>query len=647
MAINRGNDSNNQNQKPTDDKSKEVFGASFQQTNDSQASGKTGAQSSAPRQTPGLRGMGRLQSLRTGMGRRRPAADLTAMKEAFEVEFKGFAEASAGSLAESQNFKLIMVDRNRLGKKVDLLLAVLPINQNGQINVAIHTMLIADPNDTYEPTAINMANRTLRYSTVVGDVYTADLWRSIVGIVSESMGAKVEAFDAGHQTLPAEMDLKDADAIHKLAFFASEALARTALSEILNSQADILALKDLGENITASAAIDFRTNPSHTAAGLPLRSDFGVTMRYTENTGKSEGGIEKAFDLGSSIPLGGAEGFIDLSYRQPERAGFGQQQQTQQYFARVVLTRLDTEQDFITPELQMLSLLGSTIVGRNLNWARVWSPSVRGMNPGMHDIGALGYEIPDASGGFMGRINTSSAAFDDAALAQLVASTIHERPIISLDVEESGELTWLNRTLLEAAEGNVDANQAVINALNNLTNGIFSRLWNRNDLFAVADENRIHLGYYTDENGERRDIRDLDYLAVLTRYGDADPEMVVKWQSTYDDLDVPADVRLAEREELIRKILGSTVVITGYARRITFHPEALDLGLEAAAEAGLRVRPEHVLIGFGQTTTRGRADLGAWTFGGQGGRSFFAGAGPVGGGRSFNRAFTGRGSSWH
>ncbi len=639
MAINRGDNNDNKKQ---GDKSSEVFGSSFQQTGNAQAAGSAQG-TEQPRRPSGIRGMGRLQSLRTGMGRRRPAADLTAMRDTFEEEFKNFAEAAAGSLAEAQNFKLIMVDRNRLGKKVDILLAVLPINTNGQINVAIHTLLIADPNDTYEPTAINMPSRTLRYSTVVGDVYTPELWGTIVGVVSESIGAKIQAFDAGHQTLPAEMDIKDKDAIHKIAFFASEALTRTALGEILQSQADILALKDLGENITASAAIDFRTVPSHTAAGLPLRSDFAVNLRYSEGGGKAEQSADKAFDLGSSIPLGGAEGFIDLSYRQPERAGFGQQQATQQYYGRVILTRLDTEQDVITPELQMLSLLGSTILSRNLNWARVWSPSVRGMNPGMHDIGSLGYEVPDPNGGFLGRIDTSSAAFDDAALAQLVATTIHERPIISMDVEESGELTWLNRTLLDAAENSIDANQAVVNALNNLTNGNFSRLWNRNDQVCVADENRIHLGYYETDEG-RRDIRDLDYLAVLTRYGGDDAEMVAKWQATYDDLDVPADVRLAEREEMIRKILGPTVVITGYARRITFHPDALDLALEAAAEAGLRVRPEHVLIGFGQTTARGRADLGAWAFGGQGGRAFFTAGGATSTGRSFHRAYTGRGS---
>ena len=638
MGVNSGNNNNSNDQSTAGQNRDQVFGDSFGDTRNSQSAGRPADGGNAQRPA-GPRGLGRLQTLRGGIGRRRPAADLTAMHETFSEEFKNFANSA--SLPEAQNFKLVMVDRNRLGKKVDILLAVLPVVDNGATNVSIHTLLIADANDTYEPTSIPVGNKTLRYSTVIGDVYTDELWRTIVGVVSESLGTKVQAFDAGHQTIPAEMDVKDKDAIHKIAFFASEALQRTTLNEILQSTADIVALKDLGDNISASAAIDFRTVPSHTAAGLPLRSDFGVTLRYSEGGAKG-GDVDKAFDLGSSVPLGGAEGFIDLSFREPERASFGQTQQTQQYYGRVILTRLDTDQDVITNELQALSLLGSTIVARNLNWARVWSPSVRGLHAGMHDIGALGYEIPDNNGGFVGRIDTQSAGFDDAQLAKLVMTAIHERPLIQMDVEESGELQWLNRTLLEAAEGSPDANQAVINAFNNLTNGNFGRVWNKNEKIVSTDENRIHLGYYESDEG-RRDIRDLDYLAVLNRFGDTDPLMIEKWQATFDDLDTPADVRLADREDMIRKILGTSVTITGYARRITFHPDALDVALEAAFDAGLRVRPEHVLIGFGQTTSRGRADMGAYTFGGQGGRGVFTSGSSSNGGRSMGRAFTGRG----
>lgn len=647
MTVQRG-DNESKETKGQDQSSKEsgVFGSSYNQTGGAQSAGSAQQQqrsSGAGRLGGGstARGIGRLQGLRTGMGRKRPAADLEAMQTTFEEEFKGFTNATV--IPEAQNFRLLMIDRHRLGKKVDLLVAILPVVIEGKTHTAIHTMLIEDSNDQYEPVALQVAGKQLRYSTVVGDVYTAELWGTIVNVVAEASGLQIIPYDAGHQTLPAEMDVKDKDAIHKLAFFASEALTRLALNEIVKTTADVVSLTDLGENTTASATIDFRNVDDTTAGGLPLRSDFDVKLRYSEATRGGESQTEKAFDLGSQIPLGGASGFIDLSYRDPTPAAFGQQQNTQHYFANAILTRLDTDQDFITPELQLLSLLGATLIGRNLNWARVWSQQFRGMTTDMHDIGAIGYELPGPDGTPAGRIDTSSAAFDDAALARLVMTAIHDKPLISIDVEESGELSWLNRVLLDAAEGSPDANNSLIVALDNLTNNNFSRLWQGGELL-VDSNNRIHLGYYIDENGIKKDLRALDYLAVLNRYSELDPQMIVKWQATYDDVDTDAEVRLAEREEMIRKILGPTVRITGFARRLTFAPDTLDKALEAAAEAGLRIRPENTLIGFGQATSRGRADLGQLAFGGHGGRGVFTSAAAGGTGRGFTRPYTGRGT---
>lgn len=641
MTVNRGDDNKPQNpqgpEKGTETSG--VFGESFRRTGNAQASGNAQPQSTSSR-SPHRQGISRLVGLRTGVGRRRPAADLEAMLEAFKEQCKSFTNASV--IPEAQNFRLLMIDRNRLGKKVDILAAILPVVIDGNTHVAIHSMLIEDPGDNYEPVTLQVGGKQLRYTTVVGDVYREDLWATIVDIVSADAGMKITAYDAGHQTVYAEADVKDKDMIHAIAFFATEALTRTALSAILRRSDDIVALGDLGDNVQAGASIDFRTVDSTSAAGQPVRSDFFVRLRYNQPTVQGESQIQKAFDLDQSIPLGGAEGFIDLSYNPPPPAALGQQQQTQFYVARAVLTRLDTDQEIITPELQMLSLLGATLIGRNLNWARVWSPEFRGLHGDqMHDIGAIGYEIPGLDGNGGARVDTTSSQFDNGALARLVMMAVHPNPIISIDVEESGELTWLNRTLLEAAEGSADANQSIVNALDNLTNGHFSKRWNGGDLI-IDDNNRIHLGYFMDNNNVKRDVRQLDYLAVLNRYGGEDVRMIENWQATYDNVDIDAEIRLAEREDLIRKILGPTVRITGYARRLTFAPDVLDRALEAAADAGLRIRPENTLIGFGQSTARGRPDLTQLAFGGNGGRAVFTHGTGGGGARGFQRPYTGR-----
>lgn len=647
MSVTRGSNDNKNNQGNQTGQDSAVFGGSFNQTSGSQNAGTAQPSGSNQGRSSGRAGIGRLLNIRTGVGRKRQAGELKAMLEAFGEEFKGYENNQI--LPDAQPYRLIMADRNRLNKKVDALIIALPVQYEGATHVAIHTLLLEDANDVYEANQWQIGGKQYRYSTVVGDVYDAPFWGQIVEIVREQSALNIIPYDASHQTLPAEMNITDKDAIHKIAFFVAEALTRTALAQILKTSADVFSLTDLGDSVNTTAAIDFRTVQDQTAAGLPLISEFAVKLRYSDNPqgGSAPNNAAKAFDLGNQIPLGGAEGFIDLSYSQPPVAQYGQQQMTQQYYAKAILTRLDTDQDVITPELQGLALLGATLIGRNMNWARTWSPQFRGLSSDLNDLGAIGYEIAGADGHAMGRLDTASSSFDDAALAKLVMAFIHPQPLISIDVEESGELTWLNRTLLDAAAGAPDANQALVQMFSNLTGGIFGQIWQGGEII-VDDMNRIHLGYYNadDSHNTRRDIRDLRYLPVLNRYAEQDPSMIEKWQATYDDVNVDAEVRLAEREDLIRKILGPTVRITGYARRLTFRPEFLDAALDAAAQAGLRIRPENTLINFGHTAVRGRANMADLAFGGQGGRQVFTQGSGANGGRNLARTFTGRGQGW-
>ncbi|QVD49129.1 hypothetical protein LUCX_59 [Xanthomonas phage vB_XciM_LucasX] len=644
MSVNDRNNQNNQSKPAATGSNEQVFGESFQGTAGSQNAGASAGRPQSGRanlgNALGLRGAERLQGLRTGMGRKRGSADLQKLRDTLMESFASFTNSQV--IPEAQNFKLIIIDRNRLNKKVDLLVAVLPVNIGGTTHAAIHTLLLEDANDKYDPITMQIAGQTKYYSTVVSDVYSQDLWGTIVQFVSNEAGVNLTPYDAGHQTLPAELDVTDKDTLHQIAFFVTEALVRTTMNSITKSNDDIVSLDQLDENTVAQATIDFTNVNSRTAAGLPLRADFDVQLRYSQPTKSGESQTEKSFDLGSSMPLGGAQGFVDITYVMPPAPGFGQQQKTQLYKALIVLTRLDTAQDFITPELQLLALAGSTLISRNMNWARVWSQQFRAPGTDLNDIGAVGYELQLA--GNAERIDTTSAAFDDVALAKLVQLAIDPKPVMMFDVEESGELSWLNRILLDAANGSVDAGRSIIQAADNLTGGKFSQQWNGGATDLVVDDgNRIHLGYYTDHNGDKRDIRDLSYLSVLNRFGEQDLSVVEKWQETFDAQDIDAEVRLADREALIRKILGPTVRITGYARRLVFAPDLLDCLLDAAGEAGLRIRPENTLVGFGTTAQRGRSFYESMGYGGQGGRNTFSfSAG--GNGRGFNRQFTGRGS---
>ena len=585
---------------------------------------------------PGL--TARLSGARGVVSRRRPGAELEVMRKAFEEALSQFH--TSGRLQGGENLKLMLIDRQELDRKVELLVAYIPMTVDNQLHVSIYTVILADQSENLDSIKFQgTGGRNFSYTVTAGDAWDRNLWVKVAAIVQENMGAVAIQHNAGAQVIPAETDVTDKGLIHGLAFFVSEGLTRTITDKILKSTDDVISVADIGDDEIVEGKLVYSTLPLTTAAGLPLRGDIQAKLSYSQR-GNEGDQRERAFSLDNSRPLAGAAGYIDLGWEDPQQPAFGQQPATQRYRARFVMTRLDTEGDWITPELQLLSLAGATLVARQMAWARIWSQEFRTKE---HDIGVIGYEL--APNGEAERINTSAAAFTNEALYQLVSATIYPDILFQLDIEEVGELSFQNRVLLDAANNNADVQDAVIAAANNLTNNEFTRLWQAGTPFVVNDGNRIHLGYYEANDGQRRDIRDLDYLFMLERFGAQDPKMVERWQATFDDVERDEVERVAEREDMIRKILGPTVTITGYARRVTFHPQALDVLLAACGAAGLTIRQDSQSYGFTGSAARGRASGGAFAFGGGATNNLFSSGVTGSRGRGFGTTFTG-GSTW-
>lgn len=640
MATNTPNDNNNDNAGPVSPEA--IFKAN--------STGNTaGAQNAGGNQgggfnrgntgrsgRPGL--SARLSAGRGVLSRRRPGAELEVMRKAFEEALSQFH--TSGRLQGGENLKLLLIDRQELGKKVDLLVAYIPMSVDNQLQVTVYTVIVADPNENLDSMKFQGAGgRNLSYTVTPGDAWDRTLWSKVGAIVQENIGQQAALYNAGAQVIPAEMDVTDKGLVHGLAFFVSEGLTRTIMDKVLKSTEDVISVADIGDDEIVEGKLVYNTLPLHTAAALPLRGDIQAKLSYSQRGGETDQ-RERAFNLDNSRPLVGTAGYIDLGWEDPQPVAYGQAQTSQRYRARYVMTRLDTEGDIITPELQLLSLAGATLVSRQSAWARIWSQEFRTRE---HDIGVIGYEL--GVGGVSERINTSAASFDNEALYEVVTAAIYPDIQFQLDIEEVGELSFQNRVLLDAANNNADAQDAIVAAANNLTNNEFSRLWSPGTPFLINDGNRIHLGYYESQDGIRRDIRDLDYLFMLERFGGSDLKMVEKWQETFDNVERDEAERLAEREDMIRKILGPTVVITGYARRVTFHPQALDTLLAACGAAGLTIKQDAQSYGFTGSAARGRQFGGQMAFGAAATNSLFSSGVTGGRGRGFGNTFTGA-SSW-
>jgi len=641
--VNRGNN----NTGSIGDQISQSFGTTFNNTTGAQtAEGNERAGRGDRSRVSDRGGSNVLMRLATGQNRTRPQADLEAFRQRLEESIgRGFAKSAV--VSNASDVKVILLDRGNTKYKLDLIAAILPVSADGKDHMVVHTLLVADASDRYDNATWSVAGERFEYTRVVGDAYSEELTgRLEARIAAISGNTKAVFVDAGHQSIPGGVDLKNEAMVDKLAFFVTEALTRTAKAQVLDEVDDIITLGLLKQVGTPTLDMTFSGTPLENVLELPVRADIVTTLRYIEGNGdRNDNQQNRAFEDGTDMSMGLVGAYVDLSFEAPESAGFGHQQRTQHYWAHYVITKFDTDQQFVTPESLMLNLVTAVYGTRDMNWARGWSQRYRGMGPVSHDIGAIGWELPGVDGKPGVAIDTSSSNFDDKALAQLVHATIRPEIQVEIDIEESGELSWIHRTLLAEAQGDISARNMLVDVFDNLTDGEFSKIYSGGP-FARDTENRIHLGYYTHENSDKpRDIRDLDYLAILGSYGEDDPELVVRWQETFDGT-LGAEERLANREEIIRALLGPTVKITGYARRVRLMPDALSDVLEAFERAGLRIKPADIRHDFGRASARGAGSRLSDTGFSGGNRVVFSGGSGQGSDRRTGRTYTGLSNSW-
>jgi hypothetical protein len=173
-------------------------------------------------------------------------------------------------------------------------------------------------------------------------------------------------------------------------------------------------------------------------------------------------------------------------------------------------------------------------------------------------------------------------------LARYLTTIFKPNIIVSMDVPDAGPQTWYSRIFAAGARGNVAALRKIVQAANQLTNGAFPSNYDFNNIF-IDTGNRVHLGYYFNKDGQKRDIREIDYVAVANIYGEKDKQKIVDWSDTFTRTSVDLNIRLAERKKMIEMITDGHCVFTGFGERVTFSGPFLETLVSSIVSAGLHV----------------------------------------------------------
>lgn len=511
---------------------------------------------------------------------------------------------------QDQTFEITLEGMDRENPNLNISASVLVLlvqrKRAPQNGIGYHTMVLAA--STPEPgskTVLLPNNKSVDLKETVGDLFDGVMRAEIHRELSRLYpGVKLFAGEA--RVVPADFKWDDQGAVKNLR---AEVVTAAGMTLIKNEpNFEDINLRKLKKDNSLSVNTAFGQPQIINSVGQPVRGDIRVTFRTGTAPRQGEqdsANVQKVQDL-SSIAA-----YIDLihlrqassnPYLPPQQqAQYGQQanpNQFKQFIARLVITRMRSTR---APTLnqQLLSLLTCYTLRKPGAWYPNFKPNYhmgREKDIDLKDIGVIGLETmpnPDGSGGFI-RVPTKVDSFTPQALGMLLHATVQEGLVVSLDVEECGEDTWLNSIFADAAQtqdavAREKAYSTLYGAVDWLTDGEFAKLFTKGEIICFNENNRIQNGFYTGKGGERADDRDLDLLAMYNLMGDRDIKVPRDWNDSFILSDFPIEQRLDARLALMHQLMPD-LKITGYSRRITFTDKFLQAFTHAAEKTGLQVR---------------------------------------------------------
>lgn len=498
----------------------------------------------------------------------------------------------------AEDVKFFAVEKDGYGLPYSIILGC----TETQGNVAVSSIVLEGSGEKLAPRTNNLNGQNVEIERVVGDIQTDRLWSIVQDVLSGHYPDGVRLHEAGLVVIPKELSHEDEPRLHNVVFDISNSNLGL-LDRVLGGVEEKYSVQLWdGNSEVVSARLDFCASSSETGTGEIVRSDIQVGMKATA----TQGGHDEGWGQ-QSLLVAETTGFMDLIYTAPpqQQNAFGQpmgQQQanpwgqqnaapvTQCYLPRFVMTGITHGLDNVSLELQLQGLANVAILEEDHNWARAFLPNYNIKGTDIHDIGAVKFECPALQDV---EVDTKAADFTPAMLLQLLGVAVHPNLIYSMDIAEAGPMSWVQHIMIDGACGNGKANQAIVEAANALTNGNFGNLF-QGQIFD-GEVTRIHNGYFIDQDGNRKDLREIDYLAMLNLHGETDMQVVTDYVDTFTNSTVPEDMRLQRRLNILRGILGeANVVVTGYSRRVNFTADFILSLAKACAQAGANVRPEGV-----------------------------------------------------
>lgn len=545
--------------------------------------------------------------------------------------FNGRIFASPLSRNRGSNSIKVLIDKlAEIYKQVDdsLQVMLLPLNKEGTplafggVIVAAKDSSIAKADIYYHVLILESTGEPLRSRNYTANgiggtidyevVYTtSQTWDpEYVNVVNELIMTRYKpnnVYQVDATVIPRSFDFNNDDAVYDVALNTICAIG----NEIQINKPDWkdIPIRTFTQNGQYTININFNNNSStYDIVGSPIKSD--IILDYVlsrKNQPINQNNYVSVNRAEVDKKMGNITGYMDLTWSyvgsnmgMVTNGFYNNSQIPPIYTPNFIITGLNSNY-VLTPAGILFSLVNAVAIDRDEVWKQYFKPSSDKSGHDLRDIGCIGYELIPHLAQFgqsvdekilqagNNYIDFKSDKVPIEVVYSMLNIAMNNKIFISLDIPDAGPSTWALSMFYQASQGSVNAQKAIIKAADDLTDGRFSQNFNSASPIFFNNNNRIHMGYYIDSEGNKQDIRDITYLAVLAM-SKGDLSEIRNFSDTYNRTDFDINLRLSARKKIISKCTGDNAVITGYASRVTFSSEFLYALTKACSDSGYMPR---------------------------------------------------------
>ena len=507
--------------------------------------------------------------IRSGSGTEQQRKVQEKFTELFKNEVK--------NTSSGREYTILPMERGFMGVYYGGLIVVMRSTNMANGGASFHTLIFASTNAAPLPVTMQHGTYTTEEFRVPGSAYDAEYVKAVHQTVMNAF-PQTKLYDTGAMILPDDFNPENTYDMKRLASEVSKALWCELLLQTPGQGIANLA------NMAPSnfrIALQFGNQvPRTNVVAEPIRSDVTINFSTLSSVRANNQSLN---NTQGSRNIGTVSAFIDAVFapqQQQQTWGMPVMQQPQGMFVpRAVITSIENDVG-CTPEFVLFLLTAATTLSTNNLWARAFyqrfNRDVKKSGIDITDIGALA--ILNSPGVFNQqygkRVDDLAKATPNEYMMFIQQIFRSNSLYYALDIPLVGPESWYLDIFKRASEGSIEASSTLVAAANKLTNNQFDHFYNAaagstNEGMFADNGTLINLGWYTAADGTRRDIRDIDLVAILNQYGEKDPKQVMDWLGSLYSATPNGLQQLKARRNIISAVANTEVKFTGFAVRLS------------------------------------------------------------------------------